>query len=100
MKYCLIDQTLYESGPGGMLLRCVDKYEADMIAKNLHGGYYGGYRYWKATSFKILRERYYWSSLFSDVYSQVRACIECQNFSRRKKLLSLPLKPIEVDAPF
>ena len=47
-----------------------------------------------------MRAGYYWTSLFSDVYQQVRACIPCQKFAGKKKLLSLPLKSIAVNAPF
>ena len=47
-----------------------------------------------------LRAGYYWPSLFSDVYHQVRACIPCQRFAGKQKLLSLTLKSIVVNAPF
>ena len=30
----------------------------------------------------------------------MRACLECQKFSRKEKLHSLPLKPISIEAPF
>ena len=43
---------------------------------------------------------YYWPSLFFDVYQQVRACIPCQKFAGKQKLLSLPLNPTAVNAPF
>ena len=39
-------------------------------------------------------------TLFSDVFSMVRACPECQKFAGRQKLFPFPLKPIVVDAPF
>ena len=35
-----------------------------------------------------------------DVYSQVKACIECQKFVGKHKLQSLALKPIAIDDPF
>ena len=57
-------------------------------------------KYWKAIAYKILRAGYYWPSLFADVYQQVRACVPCQKFAGKQKLLSLPLKPIAVNAPF
>ena len=70
-----------------------------MISES-HEGACGGHKYWKATSYKILRAGYYWPSLFSYVYQQVRARIPCQKFADKQKLLSLPLKPIAVSAPF
>ena len=59
-----------------------------------------GYKYSKATAFKILRARYYWPTLFSDVYHRVRACVECQKFAGKHKLQSLPLKHIVVNFLF
>ena len=47
-----------------------------------------------------MRYGYYWPSLFSDVYQQGRACVPCQKFAGKQKLVSLPLKPIAVNAPF
>ena len=100
MKYVLIDQIMYWKDPGGMLLKCLDMSEVDLVTAELHGGACGGHKYWKATSFKIIREGYYWTTLFTNVYSQVKACIECQKFVGKQKLQSLPLKPIAINAPF
>ena len=43
MKYCLIDQTLYRIDPRCMFLRCLVKYENDMIIVDLNGGSCGGH---------------------------------------------------------
>ena len=75
MKYFLIDQQLLWKDPGGVLLRCLDKLEIEEVISKLHEGACGGHKYWKATAYKILRSRYYWPSLFSDVYQQVRDCV-------------------------
>ena len=48
----------------------------------------------------MLRAGYYWPSLFLDVYQHVRACIPCQKFDGKQKLLPLPLNSIVVNAPF
>ena len=85
---------------GGMLLRCLEKAKTDMITTYLHGGACGGHRYWKSIAFNILRENYYWPSLFFDVYSKASACLEFQKFLGKQKILYLPLKPIVVDGPF
>ena len=77
MKYVLIDQVLYCKDPGGILLKCLEKSEVDVVTSELHSGVCGGHKYWKAIAFKILREGYYWPTLFSDVYHQVRSCVEC-----------------------
>ena len=100
MKYVLIDQVLYWKDLGGILLKCLDNSEVDAVTAELHSGVCGGHKYWKATAFKILRAGYYWPTLFTDVYHQVRACVECQKFVGKHKLHSLPLKPIALNFPF
>ena len=64
MKYVLIDQVLYRRDPGGILLKCLEKSEVDAVTAELHSGVCGGHKYWKPNAFKILRERYYWPTLF------------------------------------
>jgi hypothetical protein len=66
----------------------------------MHSGVCGAHQHWKATALKILRTWYYWPTLFSDVFTIVRACSECQNFVGKHKLLSLPLKRITTNGPF
>ena len=99
-KYCLVEEQLFWKDPGGILLRCLDKSEIEGVISDSHEGACGGHKYWKTTAYRILRAGYYWPTLFADVYQQVRACIPCQKFAGKQKLLSLPLKPIAVNAPF
>jgi hypothetical protein len=63
-------------------------------------GFCGGHQHWKSTTLKILREGYYWLTLFSDVFTTVRECNECHKFAGKEKLLSLPLNPITTSGPF
>eukprot|EP00253_Pinus_taeda_P012042 PITA_12042 len=60
----------------------------------------GGHLYWKLTTNKILRARFYWPTLFFDVKKYVTSCHKCQIFEGKKKLLPLPLKPISTEKPF
>ena len=82
------------------MLKCLDKLDIEEVLLESHEGAYGGHKYWKATTYKILRSGYYWPYLFSDVYQQVRACAPCQKFAGKQKLVYLPLKHIVVNAPF
>ena len=95
-----MENNLYWKDSIGVLLKCVDEFESQIIMKEVHAGVYGGHLYWKATTNKILRIVYYWPTLFSDIYAKVRACIECQKFAGKHKLLPLPLIPISVESPF
>ena len=42
MKYVLMDQILYWKDPGGILMKCLEKYEVDAVIAELHSGVCGG----------------------------------------------------------
>ena len=79
---------------------CLVEGEVDKVMTNFHKGDCGGHLYWKTTENKILKAGFYCPTLFSDVYKTINSCHECQIFQGKRKLLPLPLKPIEVKAPF
>eukprot|EP00253_Pinus_taeda_P013958 PITA_13958 len=99
-KFCILYSALFWKDPGGMLLNCLVEEEAKRVVEEFHRGDCGGHLFWKTTVNKILRAGYYWPSLFSDVYKVVKNCHECQISEGKQKLQPLPLKPIEISAPF
>jgi hypothetical protein len=100
VRYRLIDQVLYWKDPLGLLLKCVDPQEADMIMIEFHDSLYGGHHFWKTTAYKILRAGYYWPTVFIDVCRRVQACTKCQRFVGKQQLKSLPLNHVVVSRPF
>ncbi len=70
------------------------------IIDEFHRGICGGHQAWKEIAYKILKTGFYWPTLFQDTCTMVRACPECQKFTGKQKLKSLPLKPIKVEALF
>jgi hypothetical protein len=100
IKYFLLDQVLYWKFSLGVLLRCLDPQEAQKIMSYFHDSLCGGHHYWRTTTYKIHRARYFWPSLFTNVCAKIRACVKCQKFSRKQQLKSLPLKPVAALGPF
>jgi len=100
LKYCILDSTLFWKNHEGILLNCLLKDEADKVLNEFHAGDCGGHLYWKSTADKILRARFYWPTLFSDVKKFVTTCHKWQIFEGKRKLLPLPLKPISTERPF
>ena len=98
--YLLIDNVLFRRNSDGVLLRCLDKDETDVILKELHSGPAGGHFGGETTAHKILRVGYYWPTLFQDSYAFVRKCQECQLVARRVKKPVFPLQPVSVERPF
>jgi hypothetical protein len=77
IKYFLIDQVLYWKDPIGMLLICLDPWEAQKIMSDFHDNLCGGHHLWRTTTYKILRDGYFQPSLFIDVCAKIMACIKC-----------------------
>jgi hypothetical protein len=99
-NFFISNQNLYWRDPIRILLKCLYENEAKQVTIEIHRGVCGGHHHWKATTLNILKVGYYWPTLFSDVFTIVRACNECHKFVGKHKLLSLPLKPITVSGPF
>jgi hypothetical protein len=100
IKFFISNQNLYWRDTVGILLKCLDENESKQVTIEMHRGVCGGHQHWKATSLNILREGYYWPTLFFNIFTIVRSCNECQKFAGKHKLLSLPLNPITVGGPF
>ena len=99
-KYCIIQEGLGWRNPDGLILRCVDEVESKRLMTEFHSGFCGGHFVAKTTTHKILREVYYWPNIFLDVHKLVRNCQQCQLFTGKQKLASLPLQLVVVQAPF
>jgi hypothetical protein len=100
MKYCLTEDGLGWKDPDGVLLRCVSKEEATKLLKELHLGYCGGHFVAHTIAHKILRSKYYWSTLFVDIHRYVCSCQPCQYFACKQKIPAQPLKTVVVEVPF
>jgi hypothetical protein len=82
------------------MLICLVESEIERVISEFHEGVCGGHHAWRGTTYKILRARYYWPKLFSDVNAKVRAYNPCQLFAGKQKLPALPLVPVKTKAPF
>jgi hypothetical protein len=90
IKFCILNQNLYWRDPAGILLKCLDEDESKQVTTDMHKGVCGGHQHWKSTTLKILRAGYYWPTLFSDVFTTVRACNECQKFAGKQNYSHYP----------
>jgi transposase InsO family protein len=99
-KYCIIHDGLRWRNPDGVILICVDEIESKKLLTEFHYGFCGGHFVAKTTTHKILKARYYWPTIFSDVHKMIRGCQQYQMFTGKQKLVVLPLKPVVVEAPF
>jgi len=83
--YCLINSMLLQINYDGVLLRCLKREDTDKVLKELHDGPAGGHFAGNTTTHKILRDNYYWPTLFKDAHTHIRNCKTCQISARKEK---------------
>eukprot|EP00253_Pinus_taeda_P005487 PITA_05487 len=83
-----------------VLLRCLEKPEAQKVLRELHDGpareHFGA----DTTTHKIIHAGYHWPTLFKDTHEYVRKCRSCQVSSGRQRKPTFPLQPVNIDQPF
>jgi len=82
-QYQLVNDVLFRMNYDFVLLRCLEKSEAEKVLQELHDGPVGGHYAGDTTAHKILKVGYYWPTLFKDAHSYVRKCQVCQTAAGR-----------------
>ena len=98
--YQLINNVLFRKNADGVLLRCLEKEESDLVLTQLHDGSAGGHFGGDTTAHKKFRASYFWPTLFKYAHAFVRRCQDCQTVADRVKKPTFPLQPVMVDKPF
>jgi hypothetical protein len=99
-QYHLINFVLFCVNYDGVLLRCIEKDDAENALRELHDGPTGGNFMGETTTHKILRAGYYCPTLLKDAHAYVRKCKSCQVSTDREKRASIPLHPVTISIPF
>jgi hypothetical protein len=99
-SFHLVNGILLRQNFDGVLMRCLEKDEAEKVLLELHAGEAGGNFGGDTTAHKVLRVGYYWPTLFRDTHALCRKCIICQKASGRLQKPAFPLQPVLVDSPF
>jgi hypothetical protein len=99
-SFHLVNGILFRQNFDGVLMRCLEKDEAEKVLLELHAGEAGGHFGGDTTAHKVLRAGYYWPTLFRDAHALCQKCIICQKASGRLQKPAFPLQPVTVDSPF
>ena len=89
-----MDNTLYRHGVDSILHRCLTDEEAKLVLNDFHRGACGGHLSRLSIAQKILRVRYFWSSIFKYCVNAVKKCHPSQVFARNMRSHSAPLNLI------
>jgi hypothetical protein len=99
-SFHLVNGILFRQNFNGVLMRCLEKDEAERVLLELHAGEAGGHFGGDTRAHKVLRAGYYWPMLFRDAHALCRKCIICQKASGKLQKPAFPLQPVSVDSPF
>ena len=99
-QYELINDVPFRRNFDSVLLRCLEKFEAERVLQELHDGPAGGHFGGNTIAHKILHVGYYWPTLFKDAHEYARKCKVCQSASGRQRKLAFPLQPVNIEQPF
>src|ERR1043165_7481463 len=79
--FFLNGDVLYKINFDMVLLRCVDRHEANMLIHEVHEGSFGTHSNGHVMFSKILRAGYYWMTMESNCCKQVKRCHKCQTYA-------------------
>eukprot|EP00253_Pinus_taeda_P018247 PITA_18247 len=98
--FTIIDDVLFRQNYDSVLLRCLEKPEAQNVLQELHDGPVGGHFRADTTAHKVIHVGYYWPTLFRDAHEYVRKCRNCQTSSGRQRKSTFPLQSVNIEQPF
>jgi len=73
-SFFLNGDVLYKRNFDAVLLRCVDRREADLLMHEIHEGSFGTHSSGYAMAKKALRAGYYWITMQVDCYNHAKKC--------------------------
>jgi hypothetical protein len=76
-KYLILEDTLYSRGVYWILHQCLTHEEAEIVLNNCHTGACGGHFFGLATTQKILRAGYFYSTLIKYCVELVKKFHQC-----------------------
>ncbi|KAK0605075.1 hypothetical protein LWI29_022519 [Acer saccharum] len=80
-RYTILRGELYRRGFSKVLQRCVAGEETGKILKNVHSGVCGNHTGGKSLAHKILRQGFYWPTLFAEAQRFAESCKTCQRIA-------------------
>ena len=96
----MIDSVLFRKNCDNVLLRCLEKDDAEHILRELHDGPASGHFSRETTAHKVLREGYYWPTLFKDAHAHAHKFQICQVNAGRERRPAFPFQPITIENSF
>ena len=95
-----MNDKLYKRGYGTPLLRCVSKEDGHYVLKEIHEGICGNHTGGRSLAHKVLRQGFYWPTIYEDSIKFVKHCEKCQHFASMTNAPSHELVMLSSPWPF
>ena len=95
-RYILYEGKLYKRSYSLPLLKCLRPSEADFALREVHEGVCGSHMGARSLSNKLLRQGYYWPTMYHDSVEYVRRCDRCQRYANIQRQPASELTPLSV----
>jgi len=99
-QYRLVNLALFRVNYDGVLLRCLEREDAEKVLRETHDGSTGGHFAGNTRAHKILRFICYWPTLFRETHTYSRNCKSSQISAGREKIVVVPLQKVTISRPF
>eukprot|EP00253_Pinus_taeda_P016099 PITA_16099 len=90
-KFTIIDDVLFRQNYDSVLLRCLEKPEAQKVLQELHDGPAGGHFGADTIAHKVIHVGYYWPTLFIDAHEYHKYILTATHYFT-KWVEAIPLK--------
>jgi len=90
----------YKRNFDAVLLRCVDKREAELLMHEIHEGSFGTHSSGYEMAKKALRAGYYWMTMHADCHHYAKKCHKCQIYADKIHVPPSMLNVISSPWPF
>ena len=98
--FVYLNDTLYRRAYDGVLLRCLDKQEAEYVLRQAHSSECGGHQSGPRLHHQVKRMGYYWPTMVTDAIQYARSCQNCQMHGDIKHMPPELLHYADVSWPF
>jgi len=99
-NFFLNGDILYKRNFDAVLLRCVDKREAELLMQEINEGSFGTHSCGEEMAKKALRAGYYWITMHADCYRYAKKCHKCQIYADKVHVPPSMLNVISSPWPF
>lgn len=99
-RFFLSGDVLYKRNHDSVLLRCMDRHDADIIIKEIHEGLFGTHFSGHTMAKRILRAGYYWMTMENGCHLHARSCHKCQIYVDKMHVPPVPLNVLTYPWPF